>query len=369
MPPPAGVQSPSLWGSEPHLKALFGDRAAAIAVTPRQFTFRYRSPAHFVEVFRTWYGPVHKAFGALPPEKAAALEHDMIELFEGANRGGGALLRGAQRVPGGGGDAPLATLPRPRRRGQGLESAVRLCPFHACLALPRRHGARHAAQRRDAEPAQPAPRAARAGAHRPRAARAHPPAAYLLPQVVTPADYMRRAHGRLRGAARQARPGAAAEGRGRRAAEPLDRPRADGQRAGPPRRGGQRPGTRAAADARAHAPRSKRIGVSRDGGGFVDARCISHALPLPEGRPGTCRCCSACRSMPSRSGPSTAAATRRRCCAALGRAAAVPAGRRAADRTSTRWSRAAATTSRAALELAAAAPAVRVRHAAAAAGD
>ena len=48
MPPPAGVQSPSLWGSEPHLKALFGERAAAIAVTPRQFTFRYRSAAHFV---------------------------------------------------------------------------------------------------------------------------------------------------------------------------------------------------------------------------------------------------------------------------------------------------------------------------------
>ena len=88
MPPPAGVQSPSLWGSEPHLKALFGERAAAIAVTPRQFTFRYRSAAHFVEVFRTWYGPVHKAFGALPPEQAAALERDMIELFEGANRGG-----------------------------------------------------------------------------------------------------------------------------------------------------------------------------------------------------------------------------------------------------------------------------------------
>lgn len=90
VPPPAGVQSPSLWGSETHLKALFGDRAAAIAITPRQFTFRYRSPAHFVEVFRAWYGPVHKAFGALPPEKAAALERDMIELFEGANRGGAA---------------------------------------------------------------------------------------------------------------------------------------------------------------------------------------------------------------------------------------------------------------------------------------
>jgi hypothetical protein len=57
-------------------------------VTPRQFNFRYRSPSHFVEVFRSGYGPVHKAFAALPAEKAAALERDMIELFEGANRGG-----------------------------------------------------------------------------------------------------------------------------------------------------------------------------------------------------------------------------------------------------------------------------------------
>jgi hypothetical protein len=88
MPPPAGVQSPSLWGREPHLQSLFGERASAIAITPRQFTFRYRSAAHFVEVFRAWYGPVHKAFAALPPEKAAALEHDMVELFESANRAG-----------------------------------------------------------------------------------------------------------------------------------------------------------------------------------------------------------------------------------------------------------------------------------------
>jgi len=88
VPPPAGVQPPSLWGTQAHLQTLFGERAANIAVTPRQFNFRYRSPAHFVEVFRSWYGPVHKAFGALPAEKGAALERDMIELFEGANRGG-----------------------------------------------------------------------------------------------------------------------------------------------------------------------------------------------------------------------------------------------------------------------------------------
>jgi len=88
LPPPPGVQPPSLWGVESHLRSLFGDRASTIAVTPRFFKFRYRSAAHFVEVFRTWYGPVHKAFAALPPEKGAALEHDLIELLNSMNRGG-----------------------------------------------------------------------------------------------------------------------------------------------------------------------------------------------------------------------------------------------------------------------------------------
>ena len=72
LPPPPGVQPPSLWGVETHLHSLFGERAASIAVTPRMFNFRYRSAAHFIDVFRTWYGPVHKAFAALPADKAAA---------------------------------------------------------------------------------------------------------------------------------------------------------------------------------------------------------------------------------------------------------------------------------------------------------
>ena len=88
LPPPAGVQPPSLWGVETHLHALFGDRAAAIAVTPRQFNFRYRSAAHFIDVFRTWYGPVHKAFAALPADSAAALERDLTELLNRLNRAG-----------------------------------------------------------------------------------------------------------------------------------------------------------------------------------------------------------------------------------------------------------------------------------------
>jgi hypothetical protein len=71
---------------------LFSDNAAAIAVTRRFFNFRYRSAAHFIDVFRTWYGPTHKAFAALPAERAAGLERDITDLLDGLNRGGARSL-------------------------------------------------------------------------------------------------------------------------------------------------------------------------------------------------------------------------------------------------------------------------------------
>jgi len=92
LPPPPGVQPPSLWGVEAHLRSLFGENVASIAVTPRFFNLRYRSAAHFIDVFRTWYGPLHKAFAALPAEGAAALEHDLTELLNRMNRAGPASL-------------------------------------------------------------------------------------------------------------------------------------------------------------------------------------------------------------------------------------------------------------------------------------
>ena len=88
IPPPTGVQPPSLWGLETHLQTLFGQKAAAIHVAPQHFNFRYRSASHFIEVFRTWYGPVHKAFAALPADKAEALEQDLTELLNSLNRAG-----------------------------------------------------------------------------------------------------------------------------------------------------------------------------------------------------------------------------------------------------------------------------------------
>jgi ubiquinone/menaquinone biosynthesis C-methylase UbiE len=86
VPPPPGVQSPALWGVEAHLRSLFGDSLESIAIKRRMFNFRYRSAEHFVEIFRTWYGPVHKAFAALPADGAAALNEELLTLLGARNR-------------------------------------------------------------------------------------------------------------------------------------------------------------------------------------------------------------------------------------------------------------------------------------------
>lgn len=92
VPPPAGLTPPSLWGSEDHLETLFGDSAAEIQVTPRDFVFRYLSPVHWIDVFRTWYGPVHKAFAGLTVDAQQRLEQDLTDLIAAFNTSGDATM-------------------------------------------------------------------------------------------------------------------------------------------------------------------------------------------------------------------------------------------------------------------------------------
>ena len=84
--PAAGVKSPALWGTEARLHELFGDRLDSISIQRRDFVFRYHSAAHWLEVFRTFYGPMNKAFGALDGAKQEALSADLIALAESFNR-------------------------------------------------------------------------------------------------------------------------------------------------------------------------------------------------------------------------------------------------------------------------------------------
>jgi ubiquinone/menaquinone biosynthesis C-methylase UbiE len=86
LPPPAGVKSPALWGTRERLTELFGKDAASISAEPRHFTFRYRSPTHFLDVFATYYGPVLKALAALDDTGRKALIADLETLIERFNR-------------------------------------------------------------------------------------------------------------------------------------------------------------------------------------------------------------------------------------------------------------------------------------------
>lgn len=80
VPPPAGVPAPMLWGTEGHLRELFGDGIASLDVTEQTFTFRFTSAEEFVDVFRRWYGPTVKAFAALEGPAQDALERDLVAL-------------------------------------------------------------------------------------------------------------------------------------------------------------------------------------------------------------------------------------------------------------------------------------------------
>jgi ubiquinone/menaquinone biosynthesis C-methylase UbiE len=89
MPPPAGIKSPALWGTRLRLEELFGAQASSIQAVPRMFVFRYRSAQHWIEVFKTYYGPLLKTFAALTAERQAALTDDLAALIAEFNRAGG----------------------------------------------------------------------------------------------------------------------------------------------------------------------------------------------------------------------------------------------------------------------------------------
>jgi ubiquinone/menaquinone biosynthesis C-methylase UbiE len=84
LPPPAGIKSPALWGTRERLGELFG-AAASIRAEPRNFAFRYRSPEHFLDVFKTYYGPILKAFAALDEAKGNSLRADLLALMAKMN--------------------------------------------------------------------------------------------------------------------------------------------------------------------------------------------------------------------------------------------------------------------------------------------
>lgn len=88
MPPPAGLASPLMWGNADHVRQLFGADAAQARIEKKVFNFRYASASHFVHVFRDYYGPLNRAFAALPPAAGSALEQDLLAMIDRFNTAG-----------------------------------------------------------------------------------------------------------------------------------------------------------------------------------------------------------------------------------------------------------------------------------------
>jgi ubiquinone/menaquinone biosynthesis C-methylase UbiE len=89
VPPPAGLRSPMAWGSEPRLVELFGPQAGGLRTARKSYVFRFRSAEHWIEVFRAYYGPTHKAFAALDEAGQKALERALLDFLRHWNRGDG----------------------------------------------------------------------------------------------------------------------------------------------------------------------------------------------------------------------------------------------------------------------------------------
>jgi SAM-dependent methyltransferase len=86
VPPPAGTRSPALWGTSARMTELFAADASSVECLSRYFVFRYRSPEHWLAVFRKYYGPLLKTFAALAPPAQSALERELMTLIGRFNR-------------------------------------------------------------------------------------------------------------------------------------------------------------------------------------------------------------------------------------------------------------------------------------------
>jgi ubiquinone/menaquinone biosynthesis C-methylase UbiE len=84
--PPAGIRSPALWGTEKRLGELFPGHQ--VKASRQFFNFRYKSPEHWIEVFKSYYGPMNRAFATLDAVKQAALQAEVIELLGRMNSSG-----------------------------------------------------------------------------------------------------------------------------------------------------------------------------------------------------------------------------------------------------------------------------------------
>ena len=96
-PPPAGVRSPMLWGSSEHLKELFGNKVEWTSLTTREYVFRYRTPEHFAQWFREFYGPITRLAGTLSESDRDTFTRELADVARQFNRAtDGTLVAGSE---------------------------------------------------------------------------------------------------------------------------------------------------------------------------------------------------------------------------------------------------------------------------------
>lgn len=91
-PPPPGIDSPLLWGTEERLRELFGDGIADLRVEKRVSRQPFRSADHYIDFFRTYFGPSKMAYERVGPEGEGALTDDLRTFLNDANTAGDRAL-------------------------------------------------------------------------------------------------------------------------------------------------------------------------------------------------------------------------------------------------------------------------------------
>lgn len=88
-PPPPGALPPLMWGSEEHVRELFGDRVDSLKMTRGEYVERAPSPRHYLEFFKKTFGPAVAIYASLAdrPARSAALDRDFLDFVTRSNRG------------------------------------------------------------------------------------------------------------------------------------------------------------------------------------------------------------------------------------------------------------------------------------------
>ena len=81
VPPPSGVPSPLEWGDEAKVKSLLGSSFKDFQFERYDCPEYADTPEQVANLFIDRFGPTHRAYPALAPEKAEAFRRDLVDLY------------------------------------------------------------------------------------------------------------------------------------------------------------------------------------------------------------------------------------------------------------------------------------------------